>query len=105
MYSKEKIIQAIDNGNIIWRTHSIIRMLERNIKRKDVISCIKTGEILNYYEDDKPFPSYLVLGFVRTKPLHIVFSLNETENYIYIITVYNPSSKYYESNNRTRIKK
>ena len=102
---KDKILNAIENGEIIWRKHSVIRMLERSIKREDVLSGLTKGEIINFYEDDKPFPSYLLLCYIQGIPLHIVFSINEPENILYIITVYNPSSNYYESDNQTRIKK
>jgi hypothetical protein len=39
-----------------------LRLRERGIKRADVINCIQSGEIIEQYLDDMPFPSCLILG-------------------------------------------
>jgi hypothetical protein len=52
MDNLEKILKAIEEERIIWRKHSIMRMLERNIKRNEVLSCIRKGKSIHYYESD-----------------------------------------------------
>ena len=37
-------------------------MQQREIKIKDIINCLSNGKIIEYYEDDYPHPSCLVLG-------------------------------------------
>ena len=59
------------------------------------------GEIIEVYSDDKPFESALFL-YVKTKPLHVVASLDEDKGLVYIITAYRPDNKNFESDFRTR---
>jgi hypothetical protein len=104
MEIKQKIIEALNEGNIIWRKHSVERMLQRNISRDVVIRSIVNGEIIKSYYDDKPFPSFLILHYNDETPLHVVVSYYEAEKFVYIITVYNPSDDYYEEDHKTRRK-
>ncbi len=70
--------------------HARVRLFERNITLKSVIYCIENGEIIEQYEQDKPFPSCLILGHDEDhKTIHIVVSINE--GYIYLITAYYPN--------------
>ncbi len=50
-------------------------IMERNISRIEVFRAIQKGEIIKEYPEDKPFPSYLILGREIKDPLHIVISL------------------------------
>ena len=38
--------------------HARLRLVERGITVSDIICCIASGEIIEQYEDDKPFPSF-----------------------------------------------
>lgn len=81
--------------------HAKERLTEREIKIDDIICCMRTGEIIKQYEDDKPLPSCLILGkSEKGKPLHIVVSRNE--EYIYLITAYYPNKEQWESDFKTR---
>ncbi|GAH85359.1 unnamed protein product [marine sediment metagenome] len=45
----------------------------------------------------------MVLGYNKLqKPIHIVFSVNEAEKMIYIITVYEPDAQKWESDFKRR---
>ena len=58
--------------------HARERLAERNITVNDVVKGIETGEIIKQYEDDKPLPSCLILGFsMNNKYIHIVSSNDE----------------------------
>lgn len=81
--------------------HARIRLIERGIVIDDVISCINTGEIIKQYEDDRPFPSCLILGTsTHNNPIHIVASTDD--EYIYLITAYYPDSMKWETDFKTR---
>lgn len=87
--------------NIAITEHARIRLHERNISINDIVNGINTGEIIKQYEDDKPLPSCLVLGFsVRSEYIHIVASCNE--DFIYLITAYFPDSEMWETDFKTR---
>lgn len=81
--------------------HARERLAERNITVDDVVKGIETGEIIKQYEDDKPLPSCLILGFsVNNKYIHIV--LSNDEEYIYLITAYYPNPEQWEDDFKTR---
>ena len=77
------------------------RLNERNITIQDVIKCIETGEIIKQYEDDKPFPSCLILGIsINNRYLHIVVSMDNS--FIHLITAYYPNLEQWEPDYKTR---
>ena len=81
--------------------HARIRLVERGIIVNDVVKCIETGEIIKQYEDDKPFPSCLILGTsVNNKFIHVVAS--NDNDYIYLITAYYPDSEIWENDYKTK---
>lgn len=88
----------------VYREHAIQRMFERDIFEIDVESTIKNGEIIEAYYDDKPYPSFLVLG-LNGEPLHVVFAKNNKENEIIIITAYYPDKDKWSDDYKRRIEK
>jgi hypothetical protein len=92
----------VSAGQIIWTEHQVLRMRERGIKRADVIAAIQSGEIIEQYPDDMPFPSCLVLGHSESgAPLHIVCGLNQGMNCC-MITAYHPTPDKWEHDDKTR---
>ena len=81
--------------------HAKIRLAERVITIEDIKNAIGTGEIIKQYEDDKPFPSCLVLGLTEQNTyIHIVASIDNS--YLYIITAYYPDANDWEIDLKTR---
>lgn len=59
--------------------HARQRLVEREISIDGVIKCIAEREIIKQYEDDKPFPSCLILGAAEnSRYIHVVVS-HDTE--------------------------
>ena len=84
--------------------HARIRLAERDISIADVQKAIKTGEIIEQYEDDKPYPSCLLLGLTNQSTyIHVVASLGS--GYLYIITAYYPDENEWKSDLKTRKEK
>ena len=98
---KEKILKALDSGKIKWRKHALERMLQRGISRSKVKAALKNGEIIKTYEADVPFGSALFF-YMDKKPIHVVASLDENNNTIYIITAYIPNDIYFYDDLKTR---
>ena len=94
-------------GKIIWTEHVEKRMMQRNITRKDVKSCIQNGEIIEDYPDDYPFPSCLIFGSIESgRILHVVVSINDgISKILNIITVYVPNDTVFEEDMKTRRRK
>lgn len=65
-------------------------MFERKISETDVLEVLATGKVIEDYPTDQPYPSYLKLGFVKSRPLHVVTAEATDEATTVIITVYEP---------------
>ncbi|WP_245564965.1 DUF4258 domain-containing protein [Spirosoma panaciterrae] len=97
-----KLRQAVINKRIEWRKHTLLRLVERQISQKDIVSILLTGEVIRDYVDDRPFPSVLVFGWIASRPIHVVASYDDAEDKAYIITVYEPSLDVFEPDFKTR---
>lgn len=86
--------------NIRITMHAAKRLEQRGISIDDIISGISTGEIIEEYPSDYPYPSCLILGSAQNKAIHIVAS-TDTEN-IWLITAYRPDANSWESDFKTR---
>lgn len=81
--------------------HARRRLIERGISVNDIIRCIDTGEIIKQYEDDRPFPSSLILGTsIDGKYIHVVAS--HDSEWIYLITAYHPDTDVWGPDFKTR---
>jgi hypothetical protein len=93
--------RLITEEKIIWRNHILVRMRQRGVRISDVINCVITGEIIETYEDDQPFPSTLILGkTLDESDLHVVCA--EGQNRIWMITVYYPDQEEWLEDFKTR---
>lgn len=89
----------------MWQKHALERMLERGISRTRVKNILISGEIIETYPGDKPYASFLVCGQDDGDVIHVVAAYDENHETCFIITVYRPDLKYFESNLKTRRKK
>ena len=92
-----------DAGKIIFRTHAIKRMFQRRVDEKDVRSVLESGETIERYLDDTPYPSRLILGWLENRPLHIVAADNIADNETIVITVYEPEQDKWSPDFKRRI--
>ena len=78
------------------------RILERAISRQDVFNVLGTGEEIEDYASDSPFPSALFFGWTGDEPIHVVVALDSIGKQGYIITVYRPDLEHFNPDFRTR---
>jgi Domain of unknown function (DUF4258) len=88
----------VTDRTLIFSSHAVRRMFARRISEAEVKIAIDRGTIIESYPDDTPFASYLVLYFINGCPIHVVYSIDESTNIIYIITAYNPDPGIWENN-------
>lgn len=95
-------LQSLCNDkNIVITKHAKDRLIERAITITNIKNAIRTGEIIEQYKDDKPFPSCLLLGVTeQNKYIHAVASINN--GFLYIITAYYPDENEWEIDLKTR---
>lgn len=90
-------------GSIRWTGHVLKRLLQRGIAQADVIQAIQTGEIIEDYPNDYPYPSCLLLGTDAIgAPLHVCCGRGPGE--IWMITAYHPNLDEWETDLKTRKK-
>jgi hypothetical protein len=77
-------------------------MFERTITEDDVGHVLATGEVIESYESDTPYPSRLILGFCGSRPLHVVVADNQENREAIVITVYEPEPAQWDSSFRRR---
>jgi hypothetical protein len=81
-----------DQGQrIVFRAHALRRMFQRKINGQDIRRILETGQTIETYPHDSPYPSRLILGWCEGRPLHVVVADNEADHEIVVITVYEPN--------------
>lgn len=83
--------------------HGFQKMFERFISVENVESVIKEGEIIKEYFDDKPYPTFLLLGFINKKALHIVIAKNEKEKNCILVTAYFPDASMWDATFKNKL--
>jgi len=86
----------------VFRIQLLQRMFERNVSVEDVRIVVDSGETIEDYPEDRPYPSRLVLGWRGSRPLHVVVADNMSENRVVAITVYEPDAALWELDFRRR---
>lgn len=82
--------------------HAILRMFRRKISAADVRTAIETGEVIETYSQDIPYPSLLILGYAGNRPLHVVVANDSENNRGIVVTIYHPDPLQWEAGFRKR---
>jgi hypothetical protein len=90
------------HARLIFRLHAVQRMFEREIGEDDVRVVLRTGERIEGYPDDAPYPIYLMLGRAGIRPLHVVAADNDEDRETIVITVYEPDLERWDAELRRR---
>jgi hypothetical protein len=97
----EDIVRHCKEQKLRWTSHILERLFQRSINIGDVVTALTTGEIIEHYPKDYPFPSCLVLGLTpEDKHLHIVCGSSGTE--LWLITAYFPNPAEWSADFRIR---
>lgn len=87
---------------LVFRIHAIRRMVERRISRADIHQVLEQGEVVEEYPEDTPYPSRLLLGFLDSRPIHVVAADNDEAQETIIITTYEPDPDQWDPTFRRR---
>lgn len=93
---------ALRSGRIEWQRHALERMTERAIRRSDALEVLLSGELIADYPDDRPFPSGLFLGWIHSRPLHVLAAFDGEREQVFVITAYEPDLTHFEADFKTR---
>jgi hypothetical protein len=89
MYSQ--IIGAIFSSRYLVSRHAKEEAEKDDLMLSDICFSVESGEIIESYPEDRPYPSCLILGFCpKGNPIHSVWAYNDETYAAVIITVYRP---------------
>ena len=92
----------MSTDRLVFRVHAVQRMFARSISVQDVRHVLATGETVENYPDDHPYPSRLILGWCGSRPLHVVAAHNAAAQETMVITAYEPNVDLWEPDFRRR---
>jgi hypothetical protein len=78
-------------------------MFEQRVTEPEVEHVLSSGEVIQEYPEDAPYPSRLVLRFVGTRSVHVVAADNIADAETNMITVYEPDPRRWDESFRRRI--
>jgi Domain of unknown function (DUF4258) len=81
----------------LFSDHAITQMFKRNISVDNVKYVIESGEVIVSYFYDKPYPSYLMLGYINSRPIHVVVGKNDNLERCIVVTTYEPDKNIWEA--------
>ena len=84
------------------RRHAVQRMFSRGITDLDIRTAINTGEVIEEYPDDQPYPSVLVLAWLASGPIHVVIAQNPVDTLCIVVTAYPPDPDQWSQDFRRR---
>jgi len=97
-----KGLESLDCSSIKFSGHAITRMFQRALSKNAVRQIIVEGEVIAYYPDDCPYPSYLLLGYCDDEPVHIVVAQDKESGQCFVVTAYKPDSDKWSDDFRSR---
>lgn len=104
MIDIETLREYYMQSKVFMSEHASTRGRKRKISQEDIKCCIMSGEIIEQYPEDFPWPSCLVFGYAKDgKVIHVVMSDNG--EFSKIITTYIPDTDTFEDDLRTRKEK
>ena len=89
-------------NKILFSDHIISQMFRRNISLEEVKFILNTGEVIREYKDDKPYPSFLILGFIDYRPLHLLVAKDADTGNCIMVTAYEPDKKLWSLDFKTK---
>ena len=101
MIDIEKLRSYFEDDTVFVTEHAAERFRQRGIRISDIRNVVNSGEIIEQYPDDFPFPSCLILGNDRHgNSIHICMSDEGTASRI--ITAYYPDLNKWNDDLKTR---
>ena len=83
-----RIKELTRERKVLITDHAWDAIDERGISVHELVGVLVNGEIIEEYRNDKPCPSFLIVGFVGSRPIHVLVALCKED--IRIITAYEP---------------
>jgi hypothetical protein len=87
----QSIIESIKAKRFRVTDHADEEANNDGVSLLETLETISTGEIIEQYADDKPYPSCLIYSKLGSgDPIHTVWAFNRATNSSVLITAYRP---------------
>ena len=97
----QQLRQVTGEGRLHWQSHALARLLEPGISRREIVSAILHGEIIEKHPMHRPYPSCLIFGNDK-EPLHVVAAVDSVARIGHVITAYRPDLEHFNTDFKTR---
>jgi hypothetical protein len=87
----QELQNAIRVGRVKVSDHADEEASADRVRVEEVFESVLGGEILEEYQDDRPYPSCLVLDISKDEPVHSVWAYNSKTGWAVLVTVYRPT--------------
>ncbi|MBI4410788.1 MAG: DUF4258 domain-containing protein [Gemmatimonadetes bacterium] len=98
--------RCFDEDRVFYSRHARNEMRNEElgpISDGEVYEAIVSGDVIESYPEDQPYPSVLVLGQTkRSRPLHIVCAYARPDDRVIVVTVYQPDPERWAADFRRR---
>jgi len=92
MIEIESRVESIKSNRVRITDHADEEASNDGFSCNEIVGSIPTGEIIEQYPDDKPYPSCLILSkSLKDEPIHSVWAYNRVTSASALITVYRPN--------------
>jgi hypothetical protein len=78
-------------AEVLYSDHAVAQMFIQDIEITHILHIIEYGEAINEFPNYKPYPNFLLFGFLQTRSIHVVIARDSENEKCIIITVYKPS--------------
>jgi hypothetical protein len=100
------VVESVQQNRFRISQHATMRRIQRGISISELKRVLLNGKIIERNPRDKPYPSFLVLGWLRSgDPLHVKCSRGTKEPRLRIVILYEPSDEEWEKDYATRKKR
>lgn len=97
----EIIKEYFNNKQVYYTKHFLNRIHKRDISIDNIKLAMQNGKIIEYYYEDFPHPSCLILGYTfENTVIHIVCGIEK--DMLYMITAYYPEDEKWLNNKELR---
>ena len=99
-FIRQKAIQR----QVKWSRHALSELASEPVSASEVEIALERAEVIEDYPHlHRYLPDCLILAFtLSNEPIHCVIALNEPQDYILIVTVYQPDTKEWDNDWKTR---
>lgn len=87
---------------VVIGQHAYSRMFGDGVDPESVARAVKSGEIVEEYAEERPFPQYLLLHIEQEKALHLIVGNDEQNGICYVMTVYRPDRRLWNDDFKRR---